>query len=46
MELEVEYDISVDLPIPVDIKKRRQQAATVFRRMYALRLQKDHDRLQ
>ena len=46
VELEVEFEISMDLPITVDIKRRMQQAAIAFRRIYALWLRKDHDRLQ
>ena len=46
VELEVEFEISMDLPITVDIKRRMQQAAIAFRGTYALCLQKDHDRLQ
>ena len=46
VELEVEFEISMDLPITVDIKRRMQQAAMAFRRMYALWLWKDHGRLQ
>ena len=46
VELEVEFEISMDLPIPVDIKRRMQQAAIAFSRMFALRLRKDQDRLQ
>ena len=46
VELEVKFWDSMDLPIPVDIKRRMQQAAISFKRMYALWLRQDHDRLQ
>ena len=36
VELEVDFEIYIDLPIPVDIKRRMQQAPIAFRRMYAL----------
>ena len=46
VELEVEFEISMDLPITVDIKRCMQHEAIAFRRMYELWLRKDHDRLQ
>ena len=46
VELEVEFEISMDVPIPVDIKRCMQQTAIAVRRMYKLWLRKDHDRLQ